>query len=79
MRSSLRPSLAAVILTLCGLGGFVGFLMASAYFPVHAMVLRVLALVCFFSFGAVKVLVDLKSAAERTREAATKPRCGGVR
>jgi hypothetical protein len=44
--------------------------MASACFPIQAMALRGVAVVWFFAFGVAKVLLDLKSASARKREAA---------
>jgi hypothetical protein len=46
--------------TVVGLGGFVGLLVSSHYFPSAADSLRMLAILWFFGFGAVRFALDLK-------------------
>jgi len=47
-------------ITVAGLGGFVGLLVSSHYFPSAADSLRVLAIIWFFGFGAARFALDLK-------------------
>jgi hypothetical protein len=46
--------LPVVIITLTGVAGFVGLLVASHYDPPHATPLRIGALIWFFGFGVVR-------------------------
>jgi hypothetical protein len=46
-----------LLVTMLGLFGFAGLLLASSAYPASATLLRELALVWFFAFGAVRVAV----------------------
>jgi hypothetical protein len=47
-----------------GVGGFVGLLVTSHYFPSEADPLRVLAMIWFFGFGAARFALDIKAGAD---------------
>jgi hypothetical protein len=71
-RSPIRsPYLGAqVIVTLAGLGGFLGLLIAGAEVRSGQDALRVAALIWFLGFGVLKVVLDLRaSRASRGRDA----------
>jgi hypothetical protein len=44
-----------------GAAGFLGLLIAAAYIQSEGEVLGISALICFFGFGAVNVVLDLRA------------------
>ncbi len=50
------------VLSIAGLGGFVGLLMWSAHAPHQADVIRLIAIVWLMVFGAARILVHLDEA-----------------
>jgi hypothetical protein len=64
-----------VIVTVAGVAGFLGLLVAAVYFRSAEHVLRLSAFVWFFGFGALRVVFDLRaSRASRRRKT-----CSGER
>jgi hypothetical protein len=58
---------ARVIVTLVGLGGFLGLLIAGAQVRSGQETLRAAALVWFFGFGVVRVALDLHASRDSAR------------
>jgi hypothetical protein len=64
-----RYVLSKVIITVAGVVGFLGLLLAGAYVSSGEEVLRISAFAWFFGFGALRVVLDVRaSRASRRRE-----------
>ena len=59
---------ARVILTVAGVAGFLGLLVAAVHAGAPQQVLRISAFVWFFGFGAARIIVDLRASRASTRE-----------
>ena len=70
-----RYLVARVVVTLAGVAGFLGLLLAAVYVSSGEQVLRVSAFVWFFGFGALRVALDI-GASRASRRRGT---CSGER
>ena len=53
--------LARLVVTVAGVGGFLGLLVAAVYAPSAQEGLRIAAFIWFLGFGAVRVILDLRA------------------